>query len=150
TPGGYFPIKSADKAVVLLSGGIGITPMKNTLNMKVETQPERAVTFDQDTHIGKVNDSKNHVAELGKAHENKTPYFCYERPTPEDITLDAHHREGFSDLPWLQEILSDEHKDFYFCGPMPFLKAINKALKNWGVPEENRHFELFTPMTTIE
>lgn len=149
-PAGDFTIKSKDKPVVLLSGGVGITPMMSMLNSLVENHPEREVTFIHAAQNGKVHAMKDHVKALGKEHDNLTTYFCYEKPTPEDITLDAHHREGFIDLPWLQEILSDEQKDFYFCGPMPFLKAINKALKDWNVPEEDRHFELFTPMSTIE
>lgn len=149
-PAGDFTIKSADKPVVLLSGGVGITPMMSMLNTLVENQPEREVTFIHAAQNGKVHAMKDHVEGLSKQHDKLTTYFCYEKPTPEDITLDAHHREGFIDLSWLQEVLSDEHKDFYFCGPMPFLKAINQALKDWNVPEENRHFELFTPMSTIE
>src|SRR5699024_11997850 len=77
-------------------------------------------------------------------------YFCYEKPTEPDKAEKVYAKEGFIDLPWLKDILSDNQKDFYFCGPMPFLKAINGALKEWGVPVENRHYELFTPMSTGE
>jgi nitric oxide dioxygenase len=54
------------------------------------------------------------------------------------------------DLDWLKSVLSDHQKDFYFCGPLPFLKSINESLKEWGVPAERRHYELFSPVSTIE
>ena len=39
---------------------------------------------------------------------------------------------------------------FYFCGPIPFMKAFYGALKQWGVPEEQIHYEFFGPSGTLE
>lgn len=149
-PAGNFIIETNDKPIVLLSGGVGITPMMGMLNTLVEAQPEREVTFIHAAQNGKVHAMKDHVLDITHSHDNLTSYFCYEKPTEADKTEQVYAKEGFIDLAWLKEVLSDNQKDFYFCGPMPFLKAINAALKEWGVPVENRHYELFTPMSTIE
>lgn len=149
-PAGNFVIETNDKPIVLLSGGVGITPMMGMLNTLVEAQPEREVTFIHAALNGNVHAMKDHVLNMTYKHDNLTSYFCYEKPTEPDKAEKVYAKEGFIDLPWLKNILSDNQKDFYFCGPMPFLKAINGALKEWGVPVENRHYELFTPMSTVE
>ncbi len=149
-PAGDFTIKTADKPVVLLSGGVGITPMMSMLNTLMETQPEREVIFIHAAQNSKVHAMKDHVDRLTKEHPGLTSYVCYNNPTPEDEANKRYDKDGFVSLSWLKKILSDNQKDFYFCGPMPFLKMINTALKEWDVPAENRHYELFSPMSTIE
>lgn len=149
-PAGDFTIKTKDKPIVLLSGGVGITPMMSMLNTLVETQPERKVTFIHAAQNSKVHAMKDHVSNLVKERANLSSYVCYSNPTSEDQANKQYDKEGYVDLPWLKEILSDSQKDFYFCGPLPFLKAVDKALKEWGVPAENRNYELFNPVSNIE
>lgn len=149
-PAGDFTIKTKDKPIVLLSGGVGITPMMSMLNTLMETQPEREVTFIHAAQNSKVHAMSDHVLNLTEEHANLSSYVCYNDPTPEGRSTKQYDKEGFVDLPWLKEVLSDNQKDFYFCGPLPFLQAVNTALKEWGVPAENRTYELFNPMSTIE
>ncbi|WP_411803184.1 hypothetical protein [Bacillus sonorensis] len=52
-------------------------------------------------------------------------------------------------MEWLQSILPDKDADFYFCGPISFMKAINNALKQWGVPKNNIHYEVFNPIAIL-
>jgi len=67
------------------------------------------------------------------------------------ITKDEFiYHEGFVDLQWLQSIVKDSSADFYFCGPVPFMKVIYRILKEWGVPAENIHYEFFGPAGTLE
>ena len=61
-----------------------------------------------------------------------------------------YDKEGFVDLQWLQSIVKDSSADFYFCGPVPFMKVIYRILKEWGVPAENIHYEFFGPAGTLE
>ncbi|MGI6187212.1 MAG: nitric oxide dioxygenase, partial [Brevibacillus sp.] len=70
-------------------------------------------------------------------------------PTEEDRAERRFDKEGFIDLPWLQSILPDNNADFYFCGPVPFMKNVYQALKDWGVPEERIHFEFFGPKGSL-
>ncbi len=50
------------------------------------------------------------------------------------------------DGPWLQSILPDNRGDFYLCGPLSFMKAMYRILKEWGVEEDRiQHYEVFGP-----
>jgi len=149
-PAGDFTIATDKQPIVLISGGIGITPMMSMLHTLVETQPEREITFIHANANSDLHPMKEEVEKLAKEHTNVTSLVSYSDPTDEDRSNNRFDKEGFIDLDWLQTVLSDNKKDFYFCGPLPFLKVINDSLKEWGVPEERRTYELFSPMSTLE
>ena len=150
-PAGDFVLNmESELPVVLISGGVGQTPLLSMLNTLVEKQPHRKVIFIHAAKNGKLHGMRDQVAELEATNDQVTSFICYEQPTPEDREAKNYHKEGFITLPWLQEILPSPQADFYFCGPVPFMKAINKALKEWGVPEEHRHFEFFGPAGSLE
>ncbi|WP_339229420.1 NO-inducible flavohemoprotein [Oceanobacillus sp. FSL K6-2867] len=149
-PAGDFTYTTEEQPIVLLSGGVGITPMMSMLNTLVETHPDREVTFIHATPNSKVHAMREHVEKLAKAYKNITTFVCYSEPTEQDRFENRYDKEGYIDLDWLKTVLSDNQKDFYFCGPLPFLKSINDALKGWGVPKEQRTYELFSPISTIE
>lgn len=149
-PAGDFTVTTEEQPIVLLSGGVGITPIMSMFNFLAETQPEREMTFIHAAANSKVHAMREHVENLTKEHKNITSFVCYANPTEQDRAENRYDKEGFIDLDWLKTILSDNKKDFYFCGPLPFLKVINDALKEWGVPETHRTYELFSPLSTIE
>jgi len=149
-PAGDFTYSSDKQPIVLLSGGVGITPMMSMLNTLIKTHAEREITFIHAAQNSKVHAMKEHVKKLAEELPNVTSYVCYSHPTDRDRAEKFYDKEGFVDLDWLKEVLSDNQKDFYYCGPLPFLKAIDSALQEWDVPKENRNYELFSPISTIE
>ena len=58
--------------------------------------------------------------------------------------------EGYVTQDWMEENLPIQDADFYFCGPVPFMKAINHSLKNLGVTEDRINFEFFGPKGNLE
>lgn len=149
-PAGDFVINSTDLPLVLISGGVGITPLLSMLNTTAEQQPQRQVTFIHSAKNSEFHAFKEHVAELAEKHPNIHSIVCYEAPTSEDRSLQNFDKEGYVTLAWLQSILPDKDADFYFCGPIPFMKAVNNALKQWGVPKNNIHYEVFNPIAILE
>ncbi|WP_080873923.1 NO-inducible flavohemoprotein [Oceanobacillus timonensis] len=149
-PAGDFTLSTEKQPIVLLSGGVGITPIMSMFNSLAESHPQREITFIHATENSKVHAMREHVEALTKKHKHINAFICYAAPTKQDRIENRYDKEGFIDLDWLKTVLSDNKKDFYFCGPLPFLKAINDALKEWGVSEENRTYELFSPVSTID
>ena len=145
-PAGDFRIKTEKPPIVLMSGGVGITPMISMLNTMIETNPEREITFIHANENSRTHPMREHVEKLSQQHSNLTSLVCYANP----LENDHYNKKGFVDLDWLKRVLSDNGKDFYFCGPVPFLTVVNTALKEWGVPEERRNYEVFSPISTIE
>jgi len=135
--------------VVLLSGGVGLTPMMSMLKTVVEVQPRRNVTFVHAAVNGNVHALRNEVDELA-ALDQVISFIFYDSPTEEDRLNNRFDVEGYITRDWLKDNISIEDADFYFCGPVPFMKAMNRSLKELGVNEERIHFEFFGPKGDLE
>jgi nitric oxide dioxygenase len=147
--GDFFLDTEKNTPVVLLSGGVGLTPMVSMLNTVAELQPEKEVTFIHAAQNGKVHALKEEVAATAaKAKVNSVVF--YDQPTEEDRQNNSFDVEGYITKEWLKENVNLEQSDFYFCGPVPFMKAVNSALKDLGVTEDRIHFEFFGPMASLE
>ena len=147
--GDFFLNTEKDTPVVLLSGGVGLTPMVSMLNTVADLQPEKEVTFIHAAQNGKVHALKDEVAATAaKAKVNSVVF--YDQPTEEDRENNNFDVEGYITKEWLKENVDLAQSDFYFCGPVPFMKAINTALKGLGVTEDRIHFEFFGPMASLE
>ncbi len=147
--GDFFLDTERDTPVVLLSGGVGLTPMVSMLNTVAELNPEKEVTFIHAALNGKVHALKEEVAATAaKAKVNSVVF--YDQPTEEDRQSNSFDVEGYITKKWLKENVDLDQADFYFCGPVPFMKAVNSSLKALGVTEDRIHFEFFGPMASLE
>ncbi|WCK56802.1 NO-inducible flavohemoprotein [Aneurinibacillus sp. Ricciae_BoGa-3] len=128
--------------VALISAGVGLTPMLSMLNTLVAEQPDRKVYYTHAAINSSVHAMNDHVKQVAKNHSNVKSFVIYQSPTEADKAAQNYDKEGFITLEWMQSVLPKE-ADFYFCGPVPFMKEVNKALKKWGVPVERIHYEFF-------
>ncbi|MCP8970774.1 NO-inducible flavohemoprotein [Ectobacillus ponti] len=151
SPAGDFYLDvNSEEPVVLISGGVGLTPMMSMLNTIIEKQPSRKVTYIHAAMNGKVHAFREHVKDVAATHDNVRSYVIYQTPTDEDRQEHRFDKEGYITLDWLKETLPSNQAQFYFCGPTPFMKAVNKALKEWGVPQEHIHYEFFGSAGDLE
>jgi len=149
-PAGDFVLEAKEAPAVLISGGVGLTPMVSMAKTIVEQQPEREVTFIHGALNSNVHALKEEIAQLASENKNVTSLVAYSEPTAEDRAAKNFDKEGFIDLEWLKSIVPSNQADFYFCGPLPFMQVIYRALNEWGVPAENIHFEFFGPASQLE
>ncbi|CAG9611698.1 Flavohemoprotein [Bacillus rhizoplanae] len=150
-PAGDFVLNmDSQLPVVLISGGVGITPMMSMLNTLIELSPNRNVYFIHGALNSDVHAMKDYVTNVAKEHEQVEVYTCYSNPTEQDMKVKNYDKEGFIDLAWLQTIIPSSEADFYFCGPIPFMKHIHASLTEWGVTPENIHFEFFGPAASLQ
>lgn len=149
-PAGDFILDVASQSpVVLISGGVGLTPMVSMLNALTEAHTSREVYYIHAAINGKHHAMKEHVAAIANERNNVHAYVCDEKPTAEVREERHYDKEGFVDLDWLKKILPTKHADFYFCGPVPFMEAVHGALSTWGVERERIHYELFGPSQSL-
>lgn len=145
-PAGDFILDvNSNEPVVLLSGGVGITPMISMLNTISAKQANRKVAFVHAAINGTTHAFHDHVKELSNQSENIDYHLCYEKPTQEDLAKNEFNKEGYVDFKWLDSIVKDKNATFYFCGPIPFMKAVNNLLSELGIPSNKIHFEFFGP-----
>lgn len=149
-PAGDFVLHLDRKTpVILLSGGVGLTPMMSMLKTVVEVQPEREVTYIHAANNSRVHAFRDEVDAL-LTKENLRSFVFYASPTEDDRHNNRFDIEGFVTKNWLKENVSFVDSDFYFCGPTPFMKAIYLSLKELGVDKDRIHFEFFGPMGSLE
>ncbi|OLS36866.1 NO-inducible flavohemoprotein [Bacillus sp. MRMR6] len=150
SPAGDFVLITKNTSpVVLISGGVGLTPMVSMLKTVVNLQPERKVTFIHAAANGKMHALREEVQALATL-ENVKSYVFYDSPTEADRTNKSFDVEGYVTLEWLEKTVPVNKADFYFCGPVPFMKSINRSIKALGVKEDRIHFEFFGPMDSLE
>ncbi|MEH7335323.1 NO-inducible flavohemoprotein [Neobacillus drentensis] len=141
--GDFYVNMESTLPLVLISGGVGLTPMMSMLNATVKEKPSREIYYIHASLNSKLHAFKTHVNDMAAEHKNLKSFVIYEKPTEEDKEMRNFDKEGFFNLEWLQHTFPSKEADFYFCGPEPFMKVVNKALKQWGVPEEQIHYEFF-------
>lgn len=112
--------------------------MVSMLNTLAETEPDRQVTFIHAAHNEQVHAMREHVEKLVSDHTQLSAYWCYAAPLGDTAT---YHKTGYLDLPWLKSVIPSKEASFYFCGPTPFMRAINGMLKEWDVPDTAIHYE---------
>lgn len=149
-PAGDFVLNTdSNLPVVLISGGVGITPMMSMLNTLIEQSSNRDVYFIHAALNSNVHAMKEHVRQVVEENKQVKAYTCYSAPTEQDLQTKNFDKEGFVDLEWLQSIIPGAEAEFYFCGPVPFMKGINAALVEWGVAPEHINFEFFGPKASL-
>jgi hypothetical protein len=149
-PAGHFHINRSDDPVVLIGGGIGITPMLCMLNWCLAEQPGREVWLFYGVRNSHELVMKSHLEALAAAHPNFHLRLCFSDPLPEDMARenatghDYLHR-GRIDVNLLRMQLPLKPYHFYICGPTPMLESLVPALDDWGIPDARIHFEAFGP-----
>ncbi|WP_077329881.1 NO-inducible flavohemoprotein [Virgibacillus siamensis] len=147
-PSGDFVLDQEDtRPLILMSGGVGLTPMMSMLETSLKQQPDRDVYFIHAANNGNVHAMKDRVRELNEQHQQLHAYTVYANPTDEDKAV--CDKTGYVDFDWLTSILPTKDSAFYFCGPEGFMKAMYQNLKQFNVAETDIHFEFFGPATAI-
>jgi len=145
-PAGEFVLDTRDtRPLVLISGGVGLTPMTSMLKTVADAGTERPVTFIHAARSGQFHALRQEAEDLAASGRHVSVHWCYSRPTGEDLEAKAFHKEGYIDLPWLQRVVPTKDASFYFCGPVPFMKTVYAALRAWGVADADIHYEFFGP-----
>lgn len=140
-PMGKFVLKeNLDKPLILLSGGIGITPLLSMLYEAINT--EREIIFVQAVQNSSVQTFKDDINNMQKFYRNLKSIVFYSKPLEKDVLGEDYNYKGHIDKEWIKENLPLDG-DFYFCGPVPFMDIISSSLEEFGVLEENINFEYF-------
>ena len=144
-PAGHFYIDRSAAPVVLIGGGIGITPMLSMLSWSLAEQPGREVWLFYGVRNSREPVMKDQLAALAAAHPNFHWRLCFSDPLPEDVAGRDFHHAGRVDVALLRTQLPLKPYHFYICGPTPMMASLVTALEDWGVPDPHIHFEAFGP-----
>jgi ferredoxin-NADP reductase/predicted pyridoxine 5'-phosphate oxidase superfamily flavin-nucleotide-binding protein len=149
--GGFTLDETAGRAVVMLSAGVGITPMIAMLNSVLvnegRTRLHQPIRFIHAATDGRAHAFGEHLRRKAALHSNLSVHVVYSRPGAEDALGRTHDSEGRIDRALLQRLLPLDDYEVYLCGPPGFMQASYDALLSLGVPDAQIHAETFGPAT---
>ncbi|KAJ5463261.1 Flavohemoprotein [Penicillium sp. IBT 31633x] len=130
--------------VVLISGGVGLTPMMSMLKSIIDRQGQaRKVVFIHAARNGRVHAMKNDLAQIVADNPTVSRTVFYENASEGDKQGVDYDYVGRVDLPQIKDKVLLPDADYYICGPQPFMKAQSKSLQGLGVKPERIHMEVF-------
>lgn len=146
-PRGDFVLSPGDDPVVLISGGIGITPVLAMLCSLAASNEHsaRRVWWVYAARDGNHHPFAEDTRKLLSQMKNVTSCVVYSRPLPGDRLGVTHDVEGHIATSVLEKLATPRSADFYVCGPTGFIDSISSDLKTWGVESSRIHIELFGP-----
>lgn len=135
---------NASTPAVLISGGVGLTPMMSMLKSIINQQGQgREVKFIHAARNGHVHAMKDDLVKIVSQNPNVSRMVFYEETAPEDKEGVDYDYVGRIDLPKIKDQVVLPDADYYICGPQPFMKAQSKSLESLGVAPERIHMEVF-------
>lgn len=144
-PAGHFYLAPDSSPVVLIAGGIGITPMLSMLNWCLSHQPEREIRFFYGVRNSREIAFAAHLQAAATTHPNVQLHICFSDPLPEDQPGKDFHHQGRIDVALFRKELPLRPYHYYLCGPTPMMEILVPALEEWGVADSHIHFEAFGP-----
>jgi len=148
-PGGDFFLDIAHRGpIVLIAGGIGLTPMVAMLNSVLERGFDREVWLFYGVRDTREPVMMDHLTEVARQHSDHFRLnMCYSGVDVNELTPDpdvTNHGERVS-VDLFKRTLPSSNFDYYICGPPPMMDSITHDLREWGVPDAHVHFESFGP-----
>lgn len=145
-PSGDFTLEHTERPLVLISGGVGITPTLAMLEVALKTG--RPIHFIHAARHGGVHAFREWIDRLADQHAQLQRFYVYAEHTGDHPAPDA---VGFLDRDTLARWLPESRDvDVYFLGPLPFMKAVKRHLHELGVPRKQARFEFFGPAMALE
>jgi ferredoxin-NADP reductase/MOSC domain-containing protein YiiM/ferredoxin len=142
-PRGGFTLRPGDEPVVLLSAGIGATPVLAMLHALASAASHREVWWLYGARNRNDHPFARESRQLLKALARSRSYIAYSKPGPEDRLGENYDGPGHLSVPLLDRLGVPRSAAFYLCGPPPFLSDFTAGLKAWGIAASQLHTEIF-------
>ncbi|MGF7156013.1 nitric oxide dioxygenase [Novosphingobium gossypii] len=147
--GDFYLSESPQRPVILLSGGVGLTPMVSMAETIARDHPGLAAHYVHGTICGETHAMDRHVRSVASSHPNMRVTTFYSEPAPSDVLGSSHDAEGFIPVDWLAANTPLHDADVFLCGPKPFLRSLIGGLGLAGVRSDRIHYELFGPADEV-
>lgn len=148
--GKFFLEVGSHVPAVLISNGVGITPMVAMAKACAVENPRRHIWFIHGARNGEYHALREEMNALEKLYSNLHLHYCYSRPEMKDAEMFHHH--GYADTQLISNIVIPQietvygsaiNAEYYLCGSPAFMDSLIEGLAGLGVPEDNVFFESF-------
>ncbi|WP_019142501.1 NO-inducible flavohemoprotein [Noviherbaspirillum massiliense] len=142
--GTFYVDVNARTPVVLISGGVGLTPMISMLK-RILQSPGRDVVFVHGARNSAVHAMKDRLRQAAQQHPHFKTIIFYSEPLPGDQEGKDYDYPGLVDIDRIANQILIPDADYYICGPLPFMRMQHDALLGKGIREAKIHYEVFGP-----
>jgi ferredoxin-NADP reductase/MOSC domain-containing protein YiiM len=146
---GSFTLRSGDNPVVLLSAGVGATPVMSILHALAAERSHREIWWIYGARNGAQHLFAEESRSLLKQLSRGQSMIVYSNPAATDQPGVDFDTTGRINTALLEKIGVSPNSDFYLCGPSSFMQDMRDGLRNWGVPAGNVHTEIFGALEGI-
>ena len=143
SPRGSFVLQPGDQPIVLLSAGIGATPVLAMLHALAAARSTRQVMWLHTARDGQHHPFAGEVRGLLSALTNARSYVCYTKPDSNDKTGEDFNAAGRFSRSVFAALGLPPDADAYLCGPTQFMADMKAALTAIAVAPERIHIEVF-------
>lgn len=143
--GDFFLPDEPERPVVLLSAGVGLTPMVSMAETIGAHYPDIEAYYVHGALNSRTHAMDKHVRQIAKQHGKMSVMTFYSDPTNDDVCGKTHDQDGYISPDWLSANTPFHTADFFLCGPKPFLRTMVNALAQRGVETNRIHYEFFGP-----
>jgi ferredoxin-NADP reductase/MOSC domain-containing protein YiiM len=148
--GKFFLNSKSDHPVVLLSAGVGLTPLISMMNAIVESGSNQEVWFIHGARNSVEHAMSDHIRKVAQQNDNVHVHVAYSKPLPENLAGRDYDSKGYVDIELLKKILPGNEAEFYLCGHTAFMKSLFNGLLEWEVPEYCINYEFFGPASLLK
>jgi ferredoxin-NADP reductase/MOSC domain-containing protein YiiM/ferredoxin len=144
-PRGTFILDSTDAPVLLISAGIGATPVLAMLHALATEHTEREIWWLQGARSSRDHPFAAEARALLASLPNVHTHVCYSRPGTDDLEGRDFQSAGRLTASRLVELSPPRDAEAYLCGPIPFMDEISAGLAATGINASRIHTEPFGP-----
>lgn len=150
-PCGEFTLDPAlvDGPIVLVGGGIGITPLMAMAKTLQHAQAGPPVYLLHASKNSRVHALADELRGLARSCDQFHTQVLYDEPLDDDLAAGRCDGRGVVTTKLLRELTPYEEATFYVCGPTPFMTAVLGSLSELGVDESRVRHEFFGPKQAL-
>jgi ferredoxin-NADP reductase/MOSC domain-containing protein YiiM len=148
-PRGSFTLRPGEHPIVLLSAGVGVTPVLSMLHALAAKKSQRQIWWLYGARNRDDHPFAEETRSLLKELPGERSYIVYSRPAATDQVGMDFDAPGHLDVALLEKLNVPRDGDYYLCGPSSFLQNMGEGLRTWGVADENVHAEIFGTLDAI-
>ena len=144
-PRGAFTLSADESPAVLVSAGVGVTPVLAMLHALAATGSAREVWWIYGARNRAEHPFARECDELLRRLPRSCRYVIYSQASESESSGSNFDARGHLSLEVLTRLGVPSEGDFYLCGPPSFLQDLTRGLLSWGVPQRRLHSEIFGP-----
>ncbi len=139
------PQNTSGQPVVLLAGGIGVTPLLSMAKSLNQSNASSPVYFLQAARNSRVHAHADEVRKLASSGMPVKSQIVFDEPLDDDLRLGRCDQKGTITTQLLKDLTPFTEAKFYLCGPPPFMANVMGSLRELGVDESRIRHEYFGP-----